>query len=59
MDRIRYSTLDGLRKDFLDLLGNDGSLAIILSVCLGSGLGSVAACGMDLRMLLVLLLQGS
>jgi hypothetical protein len=48
VDRVRNSALDGLRKDLLNLLGDDGGLAIILGVCLRCRLVSLAAGRVDL-----------
>lgn len=49
VDRIGYSTLDRLREDLLDLLGDDGGITAVLGVCLGCGLVSLAAGGVDLK----------
>ena len=48
VDRVGYRALDRLRKDLLDLLGDDGILAVVLGVCLGGGLAGVAAGGVNL-----------
>lgn len=34
VDRVGNSTLDRLRQDLLDLLGDDGSVTVVLGVCL-------------------------
>ena len=52
MNRIGKSALHRLGNDLLDLLGNDGVLAIILGVGLGGGLVGLAVGGVDLWMLL-------
>ncbi len=54
VNSIGHCTFNRLRQDLLDLLGNDGSLAIILRMRLGSGLISLAAGGVNLETLLVL-----
>ena len=53
VDSVGNSTLDGLRKDLLDLLWDNGGITTILGVCLGGRLIGLAACGVDLTTLLV------
>ena len=48
VDRVGNSALNGLRKDLLDLLGDDRGITAILGVCLGGGLVSLALGGVDL-----------
>lgn len=52
VDRVGNSALHGLRKDLLDLLGNDGSITAVLGVCLRGGLVGLAAGRVDLKLLL-------
>jgi hypothetical protein len=49
VDRVGDSALNGLGKDLLDLLGNDGGVTAVLSVCLGGGLVGLSAGGVNLR----------
>ena len=56
VDRVGNRTLDGLRKDLLDLLGNDGGITTVLGVCLGGRLVGLAAGRVDLALVLVFLL---
>lgn len=49
VNRVGNSALDGLRKDLLNLLRDDGGVTIVLGVCLGCGLVSLAAGGVDLN----------
>ena len=53
VDRVGNSALDGLRKDLLDLLGDDGRITTVLGVCLGGGLVGLTASGVNLTTLLV------
>jgi len=48
VDRVGNSALDGLRKDLLDLLGNNGGVAIVLGMCLRGGLVGLTTSGVDL-----------
>lgn len=49
VDRVGNGALNGLGKDLLDLLGNDGGVTAVLGVCLGCGLVGLSAGGVDLR----------
>jgi len=57
MDRVGNSALNGLRKDLLDLLRNNGSVTTILGMCLRRRLVGLAPGGMNLRPLLIHHLQ--
>ena len=50
VDRVGDSALDRLRKNLLNLLGDNGGIAAILGVCLGGRLVGLAAGGVDLEM---------
>lgn len=52
MNCVGKSALNRLGNDLLDLLGNNGVLAVILGVGLGGGLVGLAAGGVDLKKLL-------
>lgn len=51
VDSVGDSALNGLREDLLDLLGHDGGVTTILSVCLGGALVSLALSGVYLGMI--------
>lgn len=52
VDRVRYRALNALGKNLLDLLGDDGVLAVVQGVCLGGRLAGSAAGRVDLEVVL-------
>jgi hypothetical protein len=55
VDRVGDSALNGLRKDLLDLLRDNGGVTAVLCVCLRCALVGLASSGVDLMKMLELI----